>query len=60
MLRDRPDAWLPSLARLVAALESFVEFLAAAPASYGLEDILNTSGFVGLALLEMLSFAITF
>ena len=29
-------------------------------AGYGLEDILNTSGFVGLALLEMLSFGVTF
>jgi hypothetical protein len=48
--------------RYVGALAKFVHFLSAQPpgGDYGLEDILNTSGFVGLALLEMLSFGVTF
>ena len=48
--------------RYLKALSAYVAFLVTTGTGgeYGVEDILNTSGFVGLALLEMLSFGVTF
>ena len=47
--------------RLGAALAKYVKFLAAkGKGPYGVNDILNTSGFVGLALIDMLQFGATF
>ena len=47
--------------RLVAALVRYVRFLVASgDGEYGVKDILNTSGFVGLALIDMLRFGATF
>lgn len=47
--------------RLLASLERYVTFLSekGVGPSYGVEDILNTSGFVGLALIELLGFGAT-
>ena len=51
----------PPDSRLVTALVRYVRFLAAhGDGSYGVKDILNTSGFVGLALIDMLRFGATF
>ena len=47
--------------RLVDALVKYVKFiLKSGDGKYGVKDILNTSGFVGLALLDLLEFGITF
>ena len=47
--------------RLGASLERYVRFLVAnGNGAYGVLDILNTSGFVGLALIDMLKFGATF
>ena len=47
--------------RLLQALHRFVGFLAVSgKGDYGVESILNTSGFVGLALLDLLGFGSTF
>jgi len=47
--------------RLGAALAKYVKFLAAkGKGPYGVNDILNTTGFVGLALIDMLQFGATF
>ena len=48
--------------RYLASLRRYVAFLVkeGAGGGYGLEDVLTTSGFVGLALLEMLDFGVTF
>ena len=47
--------------RITSALHKYVAFVAASgKGAYGVEDVLITSGFVGLALLEMLAFGVTF
>ena len=47
--------------RLVHALVKYVKFIVkSGDGKYGVKDILNTSGFVGLALLDLLKFGITF
>ena len=47
--------------RIAAALEKYVAFLLAhGDGSYGVKDILNTSGFVALALIDILRFGATF
>ena len=43
------------------ALSKYVAFLdTSGKGAYGLYDLLNLSGFVGLALLDMLEFGVTF
>eukprot|EP00937_MAST-01D_sp_MAST-1D-sp2_P002314 g2314.t1 len=47
--------------RLAAALARYVRYLVAqGDGSYGVKDLLNLSGFVGLALVDMLRFGATF
>ena len=48
--------------RYAEALSRYIGFLSSegSGGEYGLEDVVNTSGFVGLALLDMLKWGVTF
>jgi hypothetical protein len=53
-------AGAPPDPRLRASLVRYIAFLMSSGRTYGLEDVLNTSGFTGLAILDMLMFGSTF